>query len=681
MFIALGETYNTIYIRSDGSIEPSNAPLSTTDKHYYRLTKDLLGSIIVEKSNVIINGGGHILTGRVAQGYTEDRGLVVQASNVIITDFKFQGFREALVILNTSNIEINKCVVNSNWRGIYISNSTNILIYNNTMEDNAPSIQIVNSTYIETSKNTIEGRGAGIIIKTSSNVYIHEDAIQSKTRGIIVDYSNMVYIGENKVVVIDDVGIDVENSLKTYIFNNSLDGKDGAGSCNIRIIDSKKTFIHKNLLQNAPVVVDVERSSEQIVVSYNYVISENPYGVPTIYLTNTSSIVVYGNNGETLREHMLIELNNSHEIVIQNNTNVVISGGTSSSLNICVNMRSAIKLDNVHSIYICGNLVDYRQFVVRGSNITIHGNTVRNYRYGGIGGVRVYGDFIKIYENVILNNDYGISFEGNHFEIYCNNITGNNVGILASGSSRDVVVYDNVIAFNGGSHEPFCGGPGTGVCIYGSDHHNITFYHNSFIKNYPNNEKQVYLTIAGYKWDNDYPSGGNYWSDYIGVDIKKGAKQDEPGSDGIGDSPYQVSLYPKEQDRYPLIKSARCSKRTQLILIPPPNISIEPPLIKISKPTPTPTSITSTINTISKTSPIKTTSLPTYTTTSTISTSITNKTIPPTTTIMTTTQVFTSIETITTTIQKTFDTIIIIVVSIIIVISTITISILRKRTK
>ncbi|MCC6057656.1 MAG: hypothetical protein LM568_01915 [Desulfurococcaceae archaeon] len=57
----------------------------------------------------------------------------------------------------------------------------------------------------------------------------------------------------------------------------------------------------------------------------------------------------------------------------------------------------------------------------------------------------------------------------------------------------------------------------------------------------------------------------------------------------------QVSLYPKEQDRYPLIKSTLCSKRTQLILNPPPNISTEPPLIKISKQTPTPTSITSTL--------------------------------------------------------------------------------------
>jgi hypothetical protein len=85
-------------------------------------------------------------------------------------------------------------------------------------------------------------------------------------------------------------------------------------------------------------------------------------------------------------------------------------------------------------------------------------------------------------KNVILNNDYGISFEGNHFEIYCNNITGNNVDIFVSGSSSDVVVYDNVIVFNGGSHEPFCGGPGAGVCIYGSNNHNITFYHNSFIK-------------------------------------------------------------------------------------------------------------------------------------------------------------------------------------------------------
>ena len=44
---------------------------------------------------------------------------------------------------------------------------------------------------------------------------------------------------------------------------------------------------------------------------------------------------------------------------------------------------------------------------------------------------------------------------------------------------------------------------------------------------------------GGYNdWDNGYPSGGNYWSVYSGVDNNHGINQDIPGSDGIGDTPH-----------------------------------------------------------------------------------------------------------------------------------------------
>jgi len=75
-------------------------------------------------------------------------------------------------------------------------------------------------------------------------------------------------------------------------------------------------------------------------------------------------------------------------------------------------------------------------------------------------------------------------------------------------------------------------------------------YHNNFI----GNSQQVYIKTPGYAnvWDNGWPSGGNYWSDYTGVDVMKGKNQDKPGSDGIGDTPYVINAY--NQDRYPLMK-------------------------------------------------------------------------------------------------------------------------------
>jgi len=52
-------------------------------------------------------------------------------------------------------------------------------------------------------------------------------------------------------------------------------------------------------------------------------------------------------------------------------------------------------------------------------------------------------------------------------------------------------------------------------------------------------------------WDDGYPSGGNYWSNYNGTDSYSGVYQNQAGSDGIGDIPY---LIPEDtQDNYPLM--------------------------------------------------------------------------------------------------------------------------------
>jgi len=80
-------------------------------------------------------------------------------------------------------------------------------------------------------------------------------------------------------------------------------------------------------------------------------------------------------------------------------------------------------------------------------------------------------------------------------------------------------------------------------------------YHNNFI----DNKNQVYDLSWKYwdvepslnTWDDGYPSGGNYWSDYAGIDESSGPFQDETGSDGIGDTPYVIDE--NNQDNYPLM--------------------------------------------------------------------------------------------------------------------------------
>jgi hypothetical protein len=54
-------------------------------------------------------------------------------------------------------------------------------------------------------------------------------------------------------------------------------------------------------------------------------------------------------------------------------------------------------------------------------------------------------------------------------------------------------------------------------------------------------------------WCDEYPSCGNYWSDYIGADVYEGVYQNETGDDGIGDTRYVIDE--NNWDRYPLMGS------------------------------------------------------------------------------------------------------------------------------
>ena len=51
----------TVYIRNDGSIDPSDAPIATSDNITYTLTDDIIGSIVIEKSYITLDGAGYAL--------------------------------------------------------------------------------------------------------------------------------------------------------------------------------------------------------------------------------------------------------------------------------------------------------------------------------------------------------------------------------------------------------------------------------------------------------------------------------------------------------------------------------------------------------------------------------------------------------------------------------------------
>jgi parallel beta-helix repeat protein len=172
------------------------------------------------------------------------------------------------------------------------------------------------------------------------------------------------------------------------------------------------------------------------------------------------------------------------------------------------------------------------------NNVNISGFTIRKSReVNPEAGIRVSdADYCKITNNIITENNHGIYLkESSNNIIVDNNVASNDeIGIYLDTSPGNTVLC-NYFADNYGG--VFCFSTSNNVII-----------HNAFVNNGYSQGYDMYGTNI---WDDGYPSGGNYWNDYTGVDIYSGPYQNEPGSDGIGDTPY--TFYTSSQDNYPLM--------------------------------------------------------------------------------------------------------------------------------
>jgi len=120
------------------------------------------------------------------------------------------------------------------------------------------------------------------------------------------------------------------------------------------------------------------------------------------------------------------------------------------------------------------------------------------------------------------------TFTGNRFE-------RDGTGALIDGSSGVTVSGNNFSANQ------------NGIDVAGST--GVRVWHNSFWQNARSADADGASTST---WDDGYPSGGNFWSDYTGWDDCGGPAQDVcPGSDGLGDTPYVLGA--NAEDRYPLV--------------------------------------------------------------------------------------------------------------------------------
>jgi parallel beta-helix repeat protein len=211
------------------------------------------------------------------------------------------------------------------------------------------------------------------------------------------------------------------------------------------------------------------------------------------------------------------------------------------------------------------NSYDCGIFVWTATNNYITFNTIS----GNFFGINLYGNATlnQIKQNDIVDNlDSGVVFDMGCSQniLSDNNITNNGWKALFCFVWRTAIVL-NVYSRGNQIVENYVSSNRIGVWTYYYSDDNL-ICHNSFVKN----RVQVYdygpTDLCSNIWDNGYPSGGNYWSDYNGTDLYSGPYQNMTGSDGIGDASYIINE--KNVDRYPLMNPWPLSLRITVQVYP-----------------------------------------------------------------------------------------------------------------
>ncbi|MCK4366392.1 MAG: right-handed parallel beta-helix repeat-containing protein, partial [Thermoplasmata archaeon] len=181
-------------------------------------------------------------------------------------------------------------------------------------------------------------------------------------------------------------------------------------------------------------------------------------------------------------------------------------------------------------------------YILKSDNNTISESNASSNREQGIYLDRSDGN--RITRSVLWGNRIGVLAKGSSYnQLHSNTISENHeYGVyLWLNPTRYNTVVENTVSHND-----------IGIRVSSADD-NIIFHNN-----FRDNARQALESADCYNtWYDDYPSGGNYWSDYAGWDNYSGPNQDQPGSDGIGDEPYRLGGV---KDKYPLMQPFEVSR-------------------------------------------------------------------------------------------------------------------------
>ncbi|MFQ6106452.1 MAG: NosD domain-containing protein [Thermoplasmata archaeon] len=372
---------------------------------------------------------------------------------------------------------VNSKLPSNGEKGLQLTYSSNNTIVNNSASDNV----------------------LGIYLVGSHNNAVRNNTASNNSAGIMVDFSVGNVVAENNISY-NDLGLDIFASENTTAISNFISRNRRFG---ITISHSFNSTISDNALVEDGMFMSgfLEHWNSHSIETSNTV-----NGKPVYYWKNTVGGYIPADAGQVI-------LANCSDVVVEN---LNVSTG-SLGIELGFSSRSVIA-NNTASWNDYGGIVFYNS-----DNNTVTNSSAASSGYYGISLRQSSHNNAVTYNNASSNIWRGILIVESDDNTVINNTVSDN---YFAGIYLDEFSNDNIIASNNISDNE------RGIHAHEDSSQN-RIYHNILI----DNTLQAFDDSGSNEWDNGYPSGGNYWSDYNGTDNKSGPNQDQPGSDGIGDVP------------------------------------------------------------------------------------------------------------------------------------------------
>lgn len=376
------------------------------------------------------------------------------------------------------------------------------IIYTFTANNYAPIVVQRNNIILDGRGYTLQSPGGysnnGVFLDGRTNVTITNIRITAFAFGVSAYSSYGSRITNNRITGINlgygyylGYGINLVSSSNNTLFQNIITNNQYG----LFFDSSSRNTLRVNTITNGQYGVYFDSSSDNALLRNT--ITDNPNG---IYFASSSR-----NN--------LLSIN-----TISNNGGGVTLNPSCDNSTLSWNF---IEANDLHGVWLGS------------SDNTLSNNEVTNTKYSD--GIYVTSSGNTLSGNTISeNNGDGIWLQSSSSTntLSGNTITNNQFGITIDSSNN--TISGNTISAN--SHD--------GVRLTSLAMNRI--FHNNFI----GNVQQVGIQESANIWDDGYPSGGNYWSNYNDTDLFSGPYQNINGSDGLGDKPYIIDT--NNTDSYPL---------------------------------------------------------------------------------------------------------------------------------